>query len=276
MKNDEPAPRPYSECLFVVEARDTTLLGTRYPLYGDLARIGRGSENDISIPDEKVSRQHAHLERRDGAWWVVNASSNGTHCNGELLSSERALENGDRIKMGKTTVKLLGGADLEEQCREELHRLDIHDNQTKFYKGRAFNDALESAIDYVRKSNEGLAIMLLEIDDLAAIDDSRRQAVDNFLVEDLARFLQENHKSDDLSVRLVGREFGVVLRERSLEAVAASVAQLRRKVAEHQFVFQSEPVQVSIRVGSALFSEEDSADDLLKRAVQALGPPRRR
>jgi two-component system, cell cycle response regulator len=271
-----PDPGPYSECLLVVDSKDPTSLGRRIALYGGILRVGRGIENDYFRDDALMSRRHARFERRDGVWWIVDdGSSNGVYCNDQLISSELALKNGDRIKMGATTFKLLDGANLEEQCQEEVRRLDVRDDLTKLFRGRYFKHSLEHAIDELQGSKHGLALVLLEVDDLVAIDDLYLEAADDFVLKDLARVILEHHRSSDVSVRLAGRQFGVLLCEQTLETTAASVAELRRKVADHIFAFQSDTIQVKIRFGSALFSEGDSADELIERARDDLdsSPP---
>ncbi|MDR1350256.1 MAG: FHA domain-containing protein [Zoogloeaceae bacterium] len=40
--------------------------------------IGREHHNDIAINDNRASRQHARLERRDGYYWLADLSTNGT------------------------------------------------------------------------------------------------------------------------------------------------------------------------------------------------------
>jgi DNA-binding CsgD family transcriptional regulator len=64
-------------------------------------RIGRSDDNDVILADDlKVSRHHAELICRQGAWWVRDCSSrNGTHLNGTLVH-DTALSEGDRLRLG--------------------------------------------------------------------------------------------------------------------------------------------------------------------------------
>lgn len=70
-------------------------------------RVGRGPENEISLADPQVSRQHA-------AFWVAQdrvyvrdlGSTNGTWVNGELVRGERALGPGDQVTLGGTTFRV--------------------------------------------------------------------------------------------------------------------------------------------------------------------------
>jgi pSer/pThr/pTyr-binding forkhead associated (FHA) protein len=63
--------------------------------------IGRHSENDLSIPNGKLSRQHVKIESF-GEVFVVSdcGSSNGTTLNGADLRDPQALKDGDKLNLG--------------------------------------------------------------------------------------------------------------------------------------------------------------------------------
>jgi len=59
--------------------------------------IGRGSDNNLVIPDTNVSRHHARLRFSDGAWFIQDCDSKGgIMVNGELVPAAR-LNTGDKI-----------------------------------------------------------------------------------------------------------------------------------------------------------------------------------
>ncbi len=59
--------------------------------------IGRGGDCDVQLPDERVSRHHARIEPRDGAYWIEDLSANGTRLNAAMLDEQTRLHPGDRI-----------------------------------------------------------------------------------------------------------------------------------------------------------------------------------
>ena len=62
--------------------------------------IGRDPGNDLVLDSPVVSRRHAVLQLRDGAYWLRDlGSTNGTVVNGQLIS-ETALRDGDIIRIG--------------------------------------------------------------------------------------------------------------------------------------------------------------------------------
>lgn len=63
--------------------------------------IGRHSENDLCIPDNRLSREHVRIERFNDTFYVSDSrSSNGTTLNGARLNESTALKNGDRLNLG--------------------------------------------------------------------------------------------------------------------------------------------------------------------------------
>jgi hypothetical protein len=74
-----------------------------YPIDGDVLTIGRSRTNHVQVKnDSKVSRVHAKVYKRDGAFYIEdNKSSNGTLVNGELIT-ERRLFGGEELIIGET------------------------------------------------------------------------------------------------------------------------------------------------------------------------------
>lgn len=73
------------------------------PLDRGLITIGRASDNTIAFAeDSNVSRYHAEIEKRgEGEFWLFDLnSSNGTTLNGERVTVEKPLYDGDVITIG--------------------------------------------------------------------------------------------------------------------------------------------------------------------------------
>ncbi len=67
---------------------------------GATATIGRSAGNDIHIPEEHVSRQHAVINYRDGVFMITDlGSANGTFVNDEQVTEPYPLFSGDKIRL---------------------------------------------------------------------------------------------------------------------------------------------------------------------------------
>ncbi len=75
--------------------------------------IGRRVEMDVPIAwDDEVSALHAELHCRGGEWTVLDdgLSTNGTFLNGRRVGTRQRLRDGDRLRVGRTTLAFsLGG-----------------------------------------------------------------------------------------------------------------------------------------------------------------------
>jgi transcriptional regulator with GAF, ATPase, and Fis domain/polyferredoxin len=79
--------------------------GRVFPLGDDVTRVGRHPENDVALSDGSVSRYHAHILRRDDSYRIRDVGSAvGTFVNGEQITGEVALDDGDLICVGQTEL----------------------------------------------------------------------------------------------------------------------------------------------------------------------------
>ncbi len=73
-------------------------------------RLGRGSENELDLPDSRVSRAHGLLSARQGGLVYADlGSTNGSFVNGSRVG-EVALGPGDVLRVGDTTITVSQGS----------------------------------------------------------------------------------------------------------------------------------------------------------------------
>lgn len=68
--------------------------------------IGRGSENEVTISDDKVSKHHAQIIQADnGNFSIVDLNStNKTFVNGHEIVRETPLKATDIVRIGNTIL----------------------------------------------------------------------------------------------------------------------------------------------------------------------------
>jgi len=80
--------------------------GKAYPV-SDGTTIGRSPDNQVYIPDERLSREHARIEFRDGSYWLKDlGSKNGVTVNATRVSDQQQLHDGDAVQLGSSTLVL--------------------------------------------------------------------------------------------------------------------------------------------------------------------------
>ncbi len=86
---------------YLVRGENETSEGTLFPL-GDLpCTVGRGSSCQLQLDFQRISREHARFELRDGALLLTDlGSTNGTFLNHRRLEEPEPLDVGDIIHFG--------------------------------------------------------------------------------------------------------------------------------------------------------------------------------
>ena len=89
--------------LFVVEGPDT---GRSFSV-GPQSVLGRDPTAAIHLNDDEVSRRHALISAGEGRVLIEDlGSSNGTYVDDELITNERELQAGTRLKVGQSVLEL--------------------------------------------------------------------------------------------------------------------------------------------------------------------------
>jgi pSer/pThr/pTyr-binding forkhead associated (FHA) protein len=82
-------------------------VGETFITSGERTMIGRSPECEIFLDDVTVSRRHAVLIERDGAFFIEDQGSlNGTFLNRRRIESAQ-LEDGDELQIGKYRLTFL-------------------------------------------------------------------------------------------------------------------------------------------------------------------------
>ncbi|GAB4468494.1 MAG: hypothetical protein Kow00124_02670 [Anaerolineae bacterium] len=120
--------------LLIVEGE---MRGQQWVLHADELLIGRGADCDIVIPDSRVSREHARVFRREGAYFIEDLhSKNGTYLNAIRLEGEQEIHEGDEIQIALAAKLKFIGTEATVPLVFEEHmdsehglRLDPHTRQ---------------------------------------------------------------------------------------------------------------------------------------------------
>lgn len=78
---------------------------SQYPLRRGATIIGRTRQCHIALDDQYVTQVHAQVEQR-GVLFLIRdlGGTNGTYVNGQRVQGEMALQPGDRVQLGRTTL----------------------------------------------------------------------------------------------------------------------------------------------------------------------------
>ena len=255
-------------------------LGKRFELLHPEVTIGRGQDCDILLDRDAVSRRHARISRGPiedgGGWRVVDLdSTNGSYVN-DVPIRDHLLQDGDRLRIGNAIFKFLAGGNVETAYHEEIYKMTIIDGLTGAYNKRYFHEHLERELARIARSRRPLSLIMLDIDHFKRINDTHGHLTGDHVLKELAGRIRRRVRKDEVFARYGGEEFSVVLPETSHENAVAFAEKLRRLVEMDPFIFEEEPIPVTISLGVAAVSEDvpvaifiKSADDCLYRAKRA-------
>jgi diguanylate cyclase (GGDEF)-like protein len=249
-------------------------LGRRFPLAGDALLIGRGSDCDITVDLDSVSRRHAKIERRGAVIMVSDlGSTNGTYVN-ETQVHERALADGDQVKIGNAIFKFLSGGNVEAGYHEAIYRMTIIDGLTEAYNKRYFVEFLDRELARCARYRRPVSLVMFDLDHFKQINDTHGHLAGDYVLRELARRLRSRIRKEELLARYGGEEFIALLPEAGHEGAMDFAEQIRRLVEREPFVFEEDTIALTISVGVATVSGQAMdpvqfvklADDNLYRA----------
>lgn len=239
-------------CLLVLTG---AAVGRSFRLTSSSYVIGRGSEVDIRLDDDGVSRQHAKivLLPEGGVLLKDLRSTNGTYVNAQPIDT-CALEDGDRIRIGAgTCLQFTLEDDIEANVREHLYSAATRDALTKVPNRRVFEEQLKRSTAYSRRHGVPVSVLLFDIDHFKAINDEHGHLTGDDVLRQVAGLLAGAIRTEDTLARLGGEEFGLIVDGNDLEQAVRTAERLRAAVASRPFETRSGDVPVTISVGVAQY-----------------------
>jgi diguanylate cyclase (GGDEF)-like protein len=237
---------------------------------------------DISMPGMGGLDLLARLRDHDPAPEVILLT--GTHAEDAQVAVE-ALRLGahDYIKKDPRSLEavVLAAARALDKFRlrqknallvDELRRQSLTDSLTGVGNRRAFDEALPRGVARARRSQLGLALVMLDLDRFKLINDTFGHRVGDEVLSSFAARLKSVVRLSDSLFRFGGEEFALLLPEQNQAAAAAAGARLVEVTAASPFEVGPHRITVTCSAGVAELTsgDPDSGTDLVARADGAL------
>ncbi|MCA3574392.1 MAG: PleD family two-component system response regulator [Aestuariivirga sp.] len=148
----------------------------------------------------------------------------------------------------------------------------ITDALTGLYNRRYLETHLSHMIDHAANRGKLISVLILDIDFFKSVNDTHGHDTGDRVLQEMAGRLRSAIRSSDLACRTGGEEFVVVLSGTDLQTAERVGERVRKVVASRPFLASAGchlSITVSLGVAS-LTPADDSPDDILKRADQAL------
>jgi diguanylate cyclase (GGDEF)-like protein len=156
-------------------------------------------------------------------------------------------------------------------AEKTLHSLAHIDATTALWNRNTFNLHLRGAISAAQKSQQEVALLLLDLDNFKAINDAIGHPGGDALLAAVAERLNHFLGDDDIACRLGGDEFAIVLQRADVHAYAASTADNIAHLFSTPFVLEGQELFATCSLGISIYPQ-NSADNkaLIRNADTAM------
>ncbi len=168
---------------------------------------------------------------------------------------------------------LLMLTDITERKKAEqtIQYMAYHDNLTGLPNRLLFNDRLQQEMARCRRNNDILAIMVLDLDQFKAINDTLGHHAGDVLLKSISLRLQNTIRECDTVARMGGDEFLIVLSKLASRSRAMDVGKRILQAVSAPLDIEDTQVAINVSIGIAFFPVDgDDADTLIKTADKAM------
>ncbi len=156
-------------------------------------------------------------------------------------------------------------------ANERLESLAQLDGLTGLLNRRTMDERLTKEWQRAKRTGNGSALVLLDIDHFKNINDRYGHAAGDLVIRTIAQSIQAEARGMDIASRYGGEEFVILLPQTDIGGAAQFAERIRARVAAAVGYHETHALQVTISLGVAIFSMQDNnVDQWLARADRAL------
>ena len=165
------------------------------------------------------------------------------------------------------------GHDITERKRseEKLNYIATHDLLTGLPNRMLMMDRLKMAMAQAKRTEQKLALLMLDLDNFKAVNDSMGHMVGDELLKEIALRLSGRLRQNDTISRLGGDEFIILLPAIDQAEDAVEVAKIVLESFEQPFFCNEHLISCTISIGIAIYPDDaKDTEALLKNADAAM------
>ena len=158
-----------------------------------------------------------------------------------------------------------------KEAEDTIKHLAYHDGLTGLLNRTAFQDRLEKAISQSRRSDEGLAILFIDLDQFKVINDALGHTAGDQCLREVASRLQRCLRTGDVVARFGGDEFVVLLHDTPTREQVLQVVRRLTEAVEQPWTYRDYEFYLTVSIGIAMFPDDGTdAEMLLNMADNAM------
>lgn len=189
--------------------------------------------------------------------------------------------------LGSLYIKLQPGQDIEhwkqlgismaeraaldfanQRLRYKLHQQSIRDPLTGLFNRRYMEETLHREIRRAVRHSAQLSVAMIDVDYFKKFNDKYGHEVGDRVLKEMAGYLQNNLRVEDIVCRFGGEEFIVILPDASMEDTIRRANQWRESIKKINVGHYDQVMDhITISVGVACFPDHGNSVDTLLRTV---------
>ena len=144
------------------------------------------------------------------------------------------------------------------------------DALTNLNNRRQFEIRLKQEIATTKRQKNPLCAMMIDIDFFKKVNDTYGHASGDIVLKTVASIIKQELRESDIPARYGGEEFAILLPYTHIDEAKIVSERLRSAVEKTQISLDKKNINVTISMGLAEFSQDETGEDLFKRADEAL------
>lgn len=157
-----------------------------------------------------------------------------------------------------------------EKQQLQLEQMAYHDPLTDLPNRRFLDEIVKKDLALAKRGGYQSCLLVLDIDDFKKVNDTYGHPVGDLVLRKLAFLLKTNVRDTDTVARVGGEEFVILLAKTDLKAGLAVAEELRFLIQEHVFQIDKFGVKLTVSLGVALLTPDETALSYYEEADRAL------
>lgn len=150
-------------------------------------------------------------------------------------------------------------------------RMAVIDPLTGLYNRRYATQHMQKIITRSKETDLPFTVMMMDIDHFKSVNDTYGHPAGDTVLKEVARRLQENLRGVDLTARIGGEEFLVIMPDTLPHEAEIAAERLRRIIGEQPFELNATSIYATVSIGVSIgTSDTQHIDTLIEQADKAL------
>ena len=144
------------------------------------------------------------------------------------------------------------------------------DAMTGLANRRVFDELLRDRLNDWQRDGVPVSVLLVDIDHFKRFNDDYGHLAGDEVLTQVARLLSDSMGEGDLVSRIGGEEFSVIIDADGPQTAQTRAEHARQEIEQADFVYEDQPLHVTVSIGVADSQGAENASSLVKRVDVAL------